>query len=130
MARARLASLLGYAAGGLLTLTALFHLSGLGYVQRLAAAAGGDLKAIVPALWLAFSVSLLVAALVAVVVAHRPEPTYWLVLLSVALAPAAAVILQVIFVGFGLPSAALLLDTVVLIAASVALRQLSPRPAA
>ena len=130
MGRTSLASLLGYVAAGLLTLTGIFHLTGLSYVRRLAAAAGGELAAIAPLLWVAFSVSLVVAALVAVVGAHRPDRTFWPVPLCLALIPAAAVALQVTVVGFSLPTAALLLDAVALVVAAAALRRLPAPPAA
>jgi len=122
MTRTRLTSILPFAAAGLLALTAVFHYSGLGYVRRLASEAGGDLTVIAPLLWVSFSVDLVALALVAAIIGSRPDSVHWLVPLCLALPPAAAAALQVQYVGFGLPTAVLILDAALLVATGAALR--------
>jgi hypothetical protein len=122
MSRRQLPSLLALVAAALLALTAAFHFTGLGYVRRLAAQAGGDLETIAPLLWLAFSVDLLAIAAVAAVVALKPHAENWAILVFIALPPAAAAALQVRYIGFGLPTAILLLDAALLLVAAATMR--------
>lgn len=58
--------------------------------------------------------------LIAAIIAARPGPYGRLVLLTLALPPLAAAMLQVLYLGFILPTAILLLDTVLLVAAAIA----------
>ncbi len=114
------ASKLAGAAAVALILTAAIHATGLPRFDRLAAEAGGALAVFVPLLWIAFSIDLVALGIIAAIIAARPGPYGRLVLLTLALPPLAAAMLQVLYLGFILPTAILLLDTVLLVAAAIA----------
>ena len=120
MTKQERASKLAGAAAVALILTAAFHATGLPRFNRLAAEAGGALVAFVPPLWIAFSIDLVALGLIAAIIAARPGPNGRLVLLTLALPPLGAAVLQVLYLGWILPTTILVLDAVLLIAAALA----------
>ncbi len=126
MTRQRVGSTLCLLTAVLLLATAAFHHTGFRYVSRLAGDAAPELRPLVPPLWLAFSASLVVLALIAAIAARRPAPGGRAILLIIALFPAAAAALQVRYLGFIPPTAILLVDAAVAIAAALLLEPRTP----
>lgn len=126
MTRERVGSALCLLTAVLLLVTAAFHHTGFGYVSRLASDAAPELRALVPPLWLAFSASLIVLALIAALIGRRPSTGHRAMLLVIALFPAAAAALPIRYIGFMLPTVILLTDASVAVAAAVLLES---RPA-
>ena len=122
------ASRLAGAAAVALVLTAAFHATGLPRFSRLGAEAGGALAVFVPLLWIAFSIDLLALGLIAAIIAAWPGPNGRLVLLALALPPVAAAILQMVYLGWILPTTILVLDAGLLIAAALAMPRRAVRP--
>lgn len=120
MTRTRLGSILaGIAAAGFLG-TAWLHSTGYDSVTELAAAGPDDLQALMPALWLVFSLDLAILGLIVAIVAWRPTGSVRLILLVAALGPIGAAALQLRFLGFVPPTAILLaLGALTLAAAAV-----------
>lgn len=112
-------SLAGVAAAGFLA-TAWLHSTGYGSVKELARGSHPDLQAVAPALWLAFSVDLVVVGLIVAVIAIRPTPVGRVILAIAACSPLAGAGLQLVFIGFVPPTAILLvLGTITLLAAAL-----------
>lgn len=105
----------------LLLATAAFHHTGFSHVNRLARDAAPELRPLVPPVWLAFSASLIVLALIAGIIGRRPSTGHRAMLLVIALFPAAGGALQIGYIGFVLPTAILMADAVVAVAAAVVL---------
>src|ERR1700694_249665 len=129
MTKERLASLTASIGAGLVFATAAFHLSAYGSVTPQPPA---ELRPLMAALWVAGGVSLMLSGLLVVAV-----PPMFIVrrraLLSIAaLTPLSIAILQVVYLGFHAPTALLLLDAAVLLAAGELgrARQRAPGPAA
>lgn len=124
----RRASVLAGFAAAMLLLTAAFHATGLDSATRLAHQAGGQLAVVVPMLWVAFSIDLTALGLVAAIVARRPAWGHRPILLVLAVPPLAAAAMQVRFLGFILPTAVLLLDVGLLVAAAFSVRRPAEPP--
>lgn len=97
----------GIAAAGFIG-TAAIHSTGYDSISRLAKQAPPDLGAVVPALWLAFSLDLCVVGLIMAIIAFRPRMFIRSVLVVAALCPLSAAALQLWFLGFIPPTAILL----------------------
>ena len=108
MTRAQLGSLLTGLAGAGFLGTAALHGTGYDSVTQLAAQGPAELQALMPALWVAFSLDLVVIGLILAVVARRPIPRDRLLLAVAAFSPVGAALLQIRFLGFIPPSAILL----------------------
>ncbi len=108
MTRAQLGSLLTGLVGAGFLGTAALHGTGYDAVTRLAAEGPTELQALVPALWVVFSLDLVVIGLMLAVVARRPMPRDRLLLAVAAFCPIGAALLQIRFLGFIPPSAILL----------------------
>ena len=107
------------AAAGFLA-TAALHGSGYGPVNRLAEDGPAGLRALVPALWLAFSGDLVVLGLIVGAVACRPSTVGRIILVIASLCPAGVAALQLRFLGFVPPTAILLaLGALTMVAAAV-----------
>ena len=130
MNRRQIGSVLaGIAAVGFLA-TAALHATGYGFVTQLAEQAPAELRPLIPALWLVFSIDLIVLGLIVAVVARRPTAGGWLILVIAAICPLAAAGLQIRFLGFVGPTAILLGVGVVTLIAAVTIRLPSGDPAA
>lgn len=114
MTKARLASLTASIGAGLVFGTAGFHLSASSSVT---AEAPADLQPLMAALWVAAGVSLILSALLVVAVTPMFIVRRRALLAIAALTPLSIAILQVVYLGFLAPTALLLLDTAVLVAA-------------
>ena len=116
MTRERLATITSSAGAGLLFATAGFHMSAYGPVT---AQAPAGIRPLLAGLWVAIGVSLMLAALL--VLAVRPLGAYRrrAILFIAALTPFSIAAVQLIYVGFIPPTALLLLDVVVIVAAAV-----------
>lgn len=108
MTRVQLGSLFTGLAGAGFLGTAALHGTGYDSVTQLAARGPAELQALAPALWLAFSLDLVIIGLILAVVARRPIPRDRAVLAVAALSPIGAALLQIRFLGFILPTAILL----------------------
>ena len=125
MTKERLASLTASIGAGLVFGTAGFHLSAYGSVT---AQAPADLRPLMAALWVAGGVSLILAALLAVAAAPLFIVRRRALLAIAALTPLSIAILQMVYLGFLAPTALLLLDTAVLLAAGELGRARQPAP--
>jgi hypothetical protein len=125
MTKDRVATLTASVGAGLLFATAGFHFSGYGPVV---AQAQADLRPLVAALWAACGASLLISGLLTVAV----TPLFIVrrrALLGIAAAiPLSIALLQIVYLGFLSPTALLLLDTLVLVAAGEIGRARQPIP--
>jgi hypothetical protein len=119
MTRQKRASILAGAAAAMLVITAAFHYTGFDSVSRVASEAGGDLAIIVPLLWLSFSIDLVALGLIAALIARQPARVHRPLLLVLAAPPLSAALMQVWYIGFVPPTAVLLLDVGLLIAAAI-----------
>jgi hypothetical protein len=120
MTRARLGSILAALAAVGYLATAWLHSTGYDSVTELAAAGPSDLAALAPALWLVFSLDLVILGLIVAVTAWRPTGPARLVLLVAAFGPLGAAALQLRYLGFIPPTAILLvLGALTLVAAAV-----------
>ena len=99
----------------------------LGQISKLAAATTGDAGTLLPMLWVAFGVTLAVAALIVGLVAWRLARGDQWILAATALLPLSAAALQVTYIGYIPPTALLLLDgLLVLVSAELARRSFPP----
>jgi hypothetical protein len=108
MKRRRVASVVTVLAGVGYIATAALHATGYDSVTGLAEQGPDELRALMPALWLIFSVDLVVLGLIILVIAWRPLGAGKIILAIAALYPLAAAALQVHFLGFIPPTAILL----------------------
>ena len=125
MTKERLASLTASIGAGLVFATAGFHLSASGSVT---AQAPADLRPLMAALWVSGGVSLILAALLVVAVTPMFIVRRRALLAIAALTPLSIALLQVLYLGFLAPTALLLLDTAVLLAAGELGRARQPAP--
>lgn len=88
--------------------TAALHATGYDWVTRESVRVAGFLGRVLPALWLAFSVDMVLLGLILAVVALRPSRTARPIILIAALCPLSAAALQLCFVGFIPPTGVLL----------------------
>jgi hypothetical protein len=114
MTKDRAATLTASIGAGLLFATAGFHFSAYGSVVTQAPA---DLRPLVSAAWMAAGASLLTAALLTVAVTPLFIVRRRALLGIAALTPLSIAVLQIVYLGFLPPTALLLLDTLVLLAA-------------
>ncbi len=120
MTSPKTASLLAWIAAILYIITAVWHQSGLSSITALAATGPAGLQPLVPALWVAFGVSLVLLALIIMACARSTSPDRRAILALAALGPLSGAVLQIVYLGFIPPTALLLLDTAVGFAAAVA----------
>lgn len=108
MTRPKVGSIIaGLAAIGFLG-TAALHSSGYTSVVNAAGQAPEAVRPLIPMLWLALSFDFIVLGLVVGVVAARPTGPARLILGIAAVAPIAAAVLQIRFIGFIPPTAILI----------------------
>lgn len=120
MTRRRIGTALTVVAALAFFATAGIHSTGYSSVTALTADASPDLAALVPALWLAFSMDLVVVGLIVGVVAFGTVRGGRPILFCAALNPLGAAGLQVYYLGFIPPTAVLLtVATLTLAAAAV-----------
>jgi hypothetical protein len=98
----------GLVVGFAFVLTARLHWTGLSTVVELASSAPRPLPELAPALWIAFSIDLVVLGLIAAVVSYRPGAATVPVLALASICPLGAAGLQMKFLGFMPPTAILL----------------------
>lgn len=128
MTRDRLGGVVGGGAAVGFLGTALFHATGYRSVSEQAAEASSELGALVPALWLAFALDLAVLGLIVGAVAWRRPRAGSLILVIASLQPLGGASLQLLYIGFILPTAILLAVGGVTLAAAALLRR-PPAPA-
>jgi hypothetical protein len=104
----RLGRLFAWTAAAGFVATAVLHSTGYSSVTKLAAKSSGGLDALVPAMWLAFSLDLIVVGLIIGVVVWKRSRGGGLILALGSLCPFGAAALQVVFLGFIAPTAILL----------------------
>jgi len=122
MTRSKAGRILTWFTAGAFVVTAALHYTGFPDVSALARETGGDVAILMPLLWLFFSIELVILAVVAVVIARKPTATQGVILAWLGLVPAAAAVLQVVYIGFIPPTAILFFDALVAIAAGVTMR--------
>jgi hypothetical protein len=115
MTKERLATSSALLGAALLFGTAAFHLTGYSFVVGRATQ---ELRPLIGAAWVAGGISLMLAAVLAIVAAplfilRRP-----VFLLIAALTPLSIAVLQLAYLGFILPTGLLLLDTAILVIAA------------
>ena len=88
--------------------TAALHGSAYGAINRLAEDGSPDIQTLMPALWLVFSVDLIVLGLILAVVALVPVGGARYIVAIASLCPLGAAVLQLLFFGFVPPTAILL----------------------
>ncbi len=120
---------LGWLTAVMFIATAVVHHTGFPAVTALARETGGDVAILMPLLWLFFSITLIILGVVAVIIARKPTATHGVILILLGLVPAAAAVLQLVYIGFILPTGILIVDALVAIAAGVTMRR-AARPAA
>jgi len=128
MKRRTVGSALAWLTAALFIATAAIHHTGFSGVSALAAETGGDVAILMPMLWLFFSIELVILGAVAAVIARRPSADHGTILMLLALVPGAAAVLQLVYIGFIPPTAILLFDALVAIAAGTALRWATHSP--
>jgi hypothetical protein len=125
----RLATGFRVATGIGLLLTAGLHGSGYPEIAKLAGASGGDVKLLLPDLWLGFSLHYLILGTL-VLFAAGPRNQLTARLLAVAaLVPLGDALLQIAYLGFIPPTAILLVIAALSLVAAAATRN-TPHPAA
>lgn len=105
--------------------TAWIHSTGFDGVTALAAEGPEEMVLLMPALWLAFSLDLIVLALILALSAFRPARRMKWVVGIAAFCPLGAAALQVRYIGFIPPTAILLTIGTLAVAAAVVM---DPRP--
>lgn len=116
MTRERMAKLSASIGAALLCGTAVFHMTGYGFVVGLATP---DLRPIVAAVWVAGGISLVLAAVLAIVATPLFVTRRAAFLILAALTPLSIAVLQLVYLGFIPPTALLLLDAAILVVAAV-----------
>ena len=119
MVHTKAGSLLTGVAAAMLLATAALHYTGFSSVRDMGKEAGGDLAILVPPLWLFFSLSLISVALAAAAIAWRPSRGHAVVLMCLALVPAGGAALQLVYIGFILPTGILIADALTMVAAAL-----------
>jgi hypothetical protein len=114
----RLSTWLAWSGAALYLITALLHHLGYGPITQLAEQGPEDLRPLVPPLWLSFSASLIVLALIILAVARAPNPYRRRVLVLAACGPIVGAALQLAYLGFIPPTAMLLVDGLVVLGAA------------
>jgi hypothetical protein len=127
MTQERAATLTASVGAGLLFLTAGLHFSAFGWAVSLASA---DLRGLVAALWIGCGASLVIAALLTIAVTPLFVVRRRALLGIAALIPLSIALLQIVYFGFMAPTALLLVDTVLLLAAGELGRARQRLPAA
>jgi hypothetical protein len=126
MTKEQLATLAARVGAGLLFATAGVHFSAYGSAVG---QAPGDLRAVVAALWVGAGASLIISALLTVAASPLFIVRRRALLGIAALTPLSSAVLQIAYLGFLPPTALLLLDTLVLVAAGELGRAGQPVPA-
>jgi hypothetical protein len=108
MTRHQLARIVAGCAAATFLGTAALHSTGFDSVVQLVAQLPSDLVAVMPAVWLVFSLDLVIIGLIVAAVAYRPAPPGRFILVVAAFCPLGAAALQLVFIGFVFPTAILL----------------------
>jgi hypothetical protein len=118
MDRSKIANLLIGATAVMLVVTGVLHSAAYGQVSRMAGSVGSaDVQALLPLLWTVFGIDLIgLGVVVAVVGLENSNGGRW-VLFASAICPIGAAIGQMVFLGFEPPTALLLLNGALAIAA-------------
>jgi len=127
MTKERVATVTAAIGAGLLFATAGFHLSGYSSVVSQTAT---DLRPLMAAVWVAVGASLIISALLAIAATPLFTVRRRALLAIAALTPISIAAVQIGYLGFLLPTAILLLDAALLLAAGELGRPYQPRPAA
>jgi hypothetical protein len=125
MTKQRVATVTAAIGAGLLFLTAGIHLSAY---TAVVSQAPTDLQPLMAALWVAGGATLVIAALLAVAATPLFIVRRRALLAIAALAPVSIAVLQIAYLGFLPPTALLLFDAAVLVAAGEFGRAHQPRP--
>lgn len=123
MTQESVGGILAWAAAAGFLGTAVLHSTGYSSVTDLAEESPGGLDVLVPALWLAFSLDLIVVGLIIAIVAWKRPQGGGLILAVGSMCPFGAAVLQVIFLGFVPPTGILLVVGGVAVVAAGFLRQ-------
>jgi len=125
--RTKVPSFLGIATALGFLATAGLHATGYSSVAALARRASGELGALVPALWLSFSVDLSVVGVILGFAAWRPTRLSRVVFACAGFLPASAAGLQLAYLGF-IPPTAILIALAVAAWATAILMRAHPEP--
>ncbi len=106
--RRKIASVLTAIAAVGFAATAALHSTGLDSVVGLAGRGPSELRALAPALWIMFSIDLLVLSLILGAMAIWPSAKSRFVVAFAGLCPLGAAVLQLVYIGFIPPTAILL----------------------
>ncbi len=126
MTRERIATLTASIGAGLLFATAGLHFSVYGWIVTQTPT---DLQSLVSSLWVAVGASLIISGLLTIAVTPLFVVRRRALLGIAALTPLSIALLQIVYLGFMSPTALLLLDTLVLLAAGELGRARQPVPA-
>jgi hypothetical protein len=128
MKRRTIGSALAWLTSALFIATAAIHHTGFSGVSALATETGGDVAILMPMLWLFFSIELVILGAIAAMIARKPSADHGTILMLLAFVPAAAAALQLVYIGFIPPTAILIFDALVAIAAGAAMRWATSSP--
>jgi hypothetical protein len=126
MMREKSGTILAWVAAIMYLLTAAMHMLGFEPTRALAQQGPADLRPLVPLLWLSFALSLVVLAAIVAACAHRGASADRLILALTALGPLSGALVQIVYIGFVLPSAILLFDAALALTAAALLPGRSP----
>lgn len=132
MVRRGLAEGSAYLGVAMLLGTAAWHQTGYISVTTMAGEGSPALKPLMAALWLYFALALVLTAALVLVVARVGAPNRAIILTIAALSPIGGASVQVVHLGFILPTALLLADGLVILMAALLgrLRYADPAPRA
>jgi hypothetical protein len=120
MNRQRLGNVLIYATAALLIVSGGLHTSAFGLINAMAQSASpADARVLLPMLWIAFGVNLMVAGAIVALVALENSNGGRYVLFAASLCPLSGAVLQVAYVGFSAQVALLLLVGALAIASAI-----------
>jgi hypothetical protein len=120
MSRRRLANILIAAAATLLVASGILHLAVYGEIGALARSASpDDARLLLPALWVAIGIDLIVMGAVVAMVGIENSRGGRFVLFAAAALPAGSVVVHLLFLGFLAPTGLLMADAAVTLAAGV-----------
>jgi hypothetical protein len=120
MNRTRTANILIGVTAVLLVATGALHLGAYpGSIAPLAASAPDDVRHLLPAVWLAVGIDLVVMGLIVAAIGYENSTGSRLALAAVALCPLGGVVMHLMFFGFIQPTALLLLDGVLALACAI-----------
>lgn len=123
MIRSRVFRALCFSASVAYVATSAIHMTGFGSITRIAKGGPADLHFIVPALWISFSLDLVVLGFIFALLGFIVPPGSRPIALLLSLPPLFAAVLQLIYLGFIPPTAILIFDSALALASGLSAPQ-------